>query len=285
MRLLNSLARLLLRGCDDRLFSNLQYLRRQGRWPDLDRPRTFNEQILKLKVSHRDPRLKICAHKLHVRDFVAAKGLSDILVPLLGVWETAGEVDFSRLPERFVIKAAHGSGMNILCRDKSRFDESKAKKRLAAWLRTNFYEIGREWAYDGIEPCVVAEEFLCDETGEPPRDYKFHCFLGEPRYVQVDYARFVRHTRALYDENWNKLPCRLEYRFEPSVQERPRHFDNMMATARALSADFPYVRVDLYETPDGVRFGELTFYPGKGVERFSPSEYDEVWGRWLAGRV
>lgn len=285
MHLLNSLARRVLGGLSDRRFSELQYFRRQFRWPDLDDPLSFNEQILWIKVNYRDPLLHICADKLLARGYVEQAGCGENLIPLVGTFADPEGINFSELPERFVLKASHGSGMNLLCRDNRTLDPFRARTQLRRWLSTDFYQVGREWAYQGLSPSLVCEQFLSDESGEPPRDYKFHCFLGEPRYVQVDYGRFVHHTRAIYDAAWNRLLCRLEYRLEPSNQPAPRHLEEMLTIARRLSSPFPYVRVDLYEVGGQVYFGELTFYPGKGVERFSPWRFDVEWGQWLAGKL
>jgi hypothetical protein len=281
MNVLNSLAQVVLAPLDDKWFSILQYFKCRRRFPDLKNPPTFNEQIQWLKVFYRNPLLKICADKFTVRDYVAEKAGGDCLIPLLGVYFSADEINFAALPAQFVLKVSHGSGWNIFCRDKQKFDAAAARKKLARWMASDFYKVGREWAYQGLTPRIVCEKFLCTPGGEPPWDYKFFCFHGEPRYVQVDYGRFGHHTRALYDIDWNRIPCRLEYALEPHNSPRPVALQQMLDVARKLAAPFPFVRVDLYELENRVFFGEMTFYPGKGVETFSPDSYDRVFGQWL----
>jgi hypothetical protein len=279
--MLNKLAQVLLRDADDATFSRLQYFRRHLRWPDLKNPRTFNEKILWLKIHHRNPLLRVCADKFTVRDFVREKIGEEFLIPLAGAWESAPAIDFESLPNRFALKASHGSGWNILCRDKTHFDSESARKTAARWLAADFSKVGREWTYAGLTPRILCEQFLSGPDGEPPWDYKFFCYHGEPRFVQVDYARFQRHTRALYETSWQRVPCRLEYHLQKKDSSRPATLQTMLSLAEKLSKPFPFVRVDLYEVGVKNYFGELTFYPGKGVERFTPRRFDEVFGEPL----
>jgi hypothetical protein len=279
--MLNKLAQVLLRDADDATFSRLQYFRRHLRWPDLANPRSFNEKILWLKIHHRDPLLRLCADKFTVRDYVREKAGEEFLIPLLGVWESAEAVDFSKLPDRFVLKASHGSGWNILCRGSDTFDEISARQKLSRWLQRDFSNVGREWCYSSLAPRIVCEQFLAEANGEPPWDYKFFCYHGEPRFVQVDCARFQSHTRALYDTAWNRIPCRLEYTLQKTDSPPPSNLKGMLDLAAKLSKPFPFVRVDLFALGKKIFFGELTFYPGKGVERFHPGKFDRIFGEPL----
>ena len=136
--------------------------------------------------------------------------------------------------------------------------------------------------YRGSKRVVVCEEFLDGGAGEVPRDYKFFCFHGEPRFVQVDYDRFSGHTRTLYDMEWKKLPCEFEYPYGPDESGHPPElFNQMTEIAKKLSNPFPFVRVDLYESGGSVWFGEMTFCPGKACERFNPKKYDLEFGKFL----
>jgi hypothetical protein len=281
MSLLNQLAQVSLGLLCDRDFCRLQYFRHLRRWPSLENPQTFNEQVLWLKVNYRNPLLHTCADKYTVRQYVEEQAGSEYLIPLIGVFQSVEEIDFDKLPDQFALKVSHGSGWNILCADKNLFDIPTAQRRLRTWLRKDFYRVGREWAYRGLTPRIVCEKYLAGPDGQPPWDYKFHCFAGEPRYVQVDYGRFTQHTRALYDIEWNRLPCQLEYAVAKQSTPPPQTLETMISLARSLSRPFPYVRVDLYELGQSVFFGELTFYPGKGVERFTPFSFDYEWGKWL----
>jgi hypothetical protein len=241
----------------------------------------LNEKLQWLKLNYRDPLLKICADKVSARAFVAEKVGAKHLVPSIAIYDSVDQIDFDALPASFVLKASHGSGWNIICRDKKRLDVAVTRRKLARWHSQNFYEIGREWAYDALTPRILAEEFINGPDGDSPWDYKVFCFHGVARFIQVDYARFSDHTRALYDLHWNQLPCALEYprRVQPSA--RPVALPELLRVAETLSIGFPFVRVDLYALGMRVLFGEMTFYPGKGVERFYPTSWDREFGAWL----
>jgi hypothetical protein len=279
MSLANKIAPRLLGLLSDRHYSTIQFLYKQRRIPNLAEPKTFNEKIQWLKLNYRDPLLVQCADKLRVRDYVRSAIPGDILIPLLGVYDSPADIPFEELPERFVIKATHGSGWNILCRAKVTFDAADATRRMDDWMKANFYDVGREWAYKDVPPRIICEAFISLPGGEPPPDYKIFCFHGEPAYIQVDYGRFTNHTRNIYDLNWNQLPFQLEYPNEPNPTPAPQILDELITTAKALALPFPFVRVDMYALEGKLYFGELTFYPEKGVGRFSPRKYDLAFGQ------
>jgi len=281
MSLANRIALGLLPWIDDEIFTKIQYLYKQRRWLNLDLPQTFNEKIQWLKLRHHDPRLTNLVDKYAVRDFVHERIGEEYLIPLVGVYEHADDIPFDQLPARFVIKATHGSGWTLLCFDRNHYDWEQAKKRIAHWLSSNFFRVGREWAYRDVPPRVVCEEMIDDGSGQPPPDYKIFCFHGEPRLIQVDLNRFSGHRRNLYDTQWNLLPTEFEYPVGDPELAAPPNLGKMLNVAKLLSASFPFVRVDLYSTPRGVYFGEMTFFPEKGVGRFRPYRFDEEFGRHL----
>jgi hypothetical protein len=173
------LARLL----PDRLYDIVRHRRITGHWPRLRNPQTINEKHLWLKHHYRDPLIRTCSDKAEVRAVVAERIGAEYLIPQLGLYDSADAIDFAALPERFVLKAAHGSGWNILVRSRADFDEAAARRKLADWLAQDYYRIGREWCYRGLRGRIIAEEFLSDARGEPPADYKIWCFNGEPGLI------------------------------------------------------------------------------------------------------
>ncbi len=273
--------RALMRPLSDESFSKIQFLYKQKRLPDLLNPKTLNEKLQWLKLNYRDPIIPICADKYAVREHLENLGLQNYLIPLITTIRSNEEIQFDKLPNRFVAKAAHSSGWNILCKDKTTLDRRRFEQSLYTWLQTNFYEIGREWIYKDISPKIVVEEFIETAAGESPWDYKFFCFHGEPKFIQVDYSRFSNHTRNLFDLKWNLLPCSLEYPNSDNVSDPPTNLQEMIQLAGKLSEDFPFVRVDLYDVDEKVYFGELTFCPGKACERFRPTSWDYTLGEYL----
>ena len=265
-----------------RIESDFSVLRRRhrrahGRVPGLSDPRTFNEKILWLNLRTRDPRRIVCADKYAVRDWVAERIGADHLVPLLGVYEAANDIELDALPDAFVIKATHASGWNLIVRDRRQLDWEVERRRLDRWLAGNYYHEYRERHYRDIPPRLVVEELLLDEHGNIPEDYKLLCMAGGEDttiLVQVDVDRFDDHRRNFFDLDWNRLPFELEYPSFDGVVERPERLEEMVAVARRLSDGFPFVRVDLYGIEDRVYFGELTFTPEAGNGRFRPKEWD-----------
>ena len=246
---------------------------------NLERSVRFSEKLQWYKLHHRDPLMQRCADKYAVRGYLEEIGYGHLLNEIYGVYSKAAEIDFRALPQQFVLKAAHGSGFNIIVKDKSKLNLWQTRLMLASWLRQEISWSGREWVYHGMPRRIVAERFLQDETGEL-RDYKFFCFNGVPRFMQLEVGRFTDHnTRNFYDMDWQLMPFGKELPHNPDIHvEKPAKFEEMKEIARALCKPFQYVRVDLYQVGGKVYFGELTFFPAGGAPDFVPDEYDTVVG-------
>jgi FkbM family methyltransferase len=257
------------------------YRVRFGTDPNFDRPRTFNEKIQAYKLRYRLPLLSTLADKCAVRAYVQARVGGDHLIPSLGCYDSFADIPVASLPRRFVLKATHGSGWNIFCHDKAAFDWAAAQSQMDEWLATNFHMRFREWAYRDVRPRIIVEEMLLDQYGQLPPDFKFFCFDGQPRLVQVDFDRSRNHTRSFYDLQWKKLPFRLQYPDHEAPIEAPATLPAMLDVAGKLSQQLPFVRVDLYEIASTVRFGELTLYPEAGFGVFEPPIWDETMGEWF----
>ncbi len=253
-----------------------------GRKLNLENPREFNEKIQWLKVYYRDPRQTQLVDKYSVRPYVAGKVGEKYLNNLLGVYETPGQVDFDELPDRFVIKGVHGCNWNLIVPDKSKLVPWKARLKFRKWLGRNYYyRSGLEWAYKNIKPRLIAEAFLEEIGKKSINDYKFFCFNGEPRFIQVDLDRREAHTRRFYDLDWNLLPFTMGYPPFMQFVERPTNLEEMLEVVRKLADDFPFVRVDLYNLNGRIIFGEMTFYPEDGRFDFNPAEYNTLIGDYL----
>ncbi|WP_237022150.1 ATP-grasp fold amidoligase family protein, partial [Helicobacter bilis] len=208
------------------------------------------------------------------------------LPKLYGIYKSVDEIDFSKLPQSFVLKTNHDCGGVVLVKDKESFlKDSKtfneAMTKLTQHLNTNFYTLYREWHYKDIEPRIFVEEMLLETNanGEAkvPSDYKIHCF-GKTQYIQVDTDRFVEHTRSVFDENWNVMPFSLCYPQSTMPPSKPLNLMTMLMIATRLSMPFAMLRVDLYNIQGKIIVGELTFTHGGGTERFTPNEWDRKLG-------
>lgn len=268
----------------DQTHVRLNYWACSGKKLRLKEPVTFNEKIQWLKLNDRREVYPICADKLRVRDYVAQKLGEEYLIPLLGSWETAQQVDFDTLPQQFVIKCNHNSGLGMcICKDKSKLDQQKVRKELEAGLKENYYKGGREWSYRDIPRRIVAEAFLSDGSGSLA-DYKIHVFNGEPKFILVCADRFEGSglTEDFYTPQWEHMDLR-----RPGIpnakkpQEKPELLEQMLECARKLAVEFPFVRTDFYVCNGKIYFGEMTFYPASGMVAFDPPQWDETFGSWL----
>ena len=259
------------------------YRARTGTELNLDNPVTYDEKIQWIKLYGTTPEMGRLSDKYLVRPWVAERVGEDVLVDILGVWDTADAIDFDMLPNQFVLKATHGCGWNIIVADKSTIDRDAVRAQCAAWLETNyaFAEV-LELQYQWCEPRIIAEAYLCNEIGDL-HDYKFFCFEGQIACVGFVRGRMADSAEACYDQNWQKLPC--TYYTHPRIEgevNKPAGFERACQIARALSAGFEHVRVDLYILNDGsVRFGEMTFTTLSGVASWDPPEYNYAFGELI----
>jgi len=254
---------------------------------DLDNPATFNEKLNWIKCYDRNPLITQCSDKYGVRDYVTDRVGAHILNELLGVYEDANDIDFAALPNRCVLKVTHGSEWNVLVKDgdyficKKRLDSVQcAKSRLNRWLKKKYHILSQEWGYKNVPPKVVCEKYL-ENDQDNLTDYKIHCFNGEPHFIQTITNRKAGGFETFYDTEWRPQPFRLTYPPIDGEFPRPACLPEMLEVARALSAPFPYVRVDLYEQNDRPIFGEMTFYSASGYSYFEPPEWDAKLGELI----
>lgn len=118
------------------------------------------------------------ADKYAVRTYIGRVLGEKYLIPLLGVWQKAEDIDFKSLPDQFVLKCTHDSQSIVICHDKAKLDKEEAVRRLGEALKIDYSVLGREWAYHGIKPCIVAEELLTDESGDDLKDYKVFALMA-----------------------------------------------------------------------------------------------------------
>lgn len=173
---------------------------------DIDNPTLFSEKLQWYKLNHHDPLMQRVANKYTVRDYLKEIGYGHLLNDLLGVYTSVDDIDFDSLPRQFVLKGTHGSGFNIIVKDKSKLNIRQARMMMKSWLNQHIAWSGREWVYKDMPRHIIAEKYLEDETGEL-RDYKFYCFNGRPAFMQLEVGRGTNHnTRNFYDMDWQLMP-------------------------------------------------------------------------------
>ncbi len=250
-----------------------------GYFPNLLWPRSFNEKVVRRKLSAAPAVWTEYADKFLVRGHVQRLAPSVQLTELYLATDDPSEIALAALPERFVLKANHGSGWNAIVTDARAADEEALRAQCRRWLAMRYGADTHEAWYAAIRPRILVEEYLADRPHGVPLDFKFWVFHGRAHFVQVDCSRFGSHTRSVFDRHWVRQPWRTFYPEGPGL-ERPKMLDQMIEVAECLAVDSEFVRVDLYSPNDArVVFGELTFAPGAGWEPFLPAkQYDFLVG-------
>lgn len=267
----------------DSVWIRIKFRYRMGKYPDLKNPKTFNEKLQWLKLHDRKPEFSDMVDKYEVKKIIARRLGEEYLIPTLGVWERVEEIDFDSLPEQFVLKCTHDSGGLVICKDKKSLDREHAKEVLRRSMNRNYFWHGREWAYKNVKPRIIAEQYMVDESGVELKDYKIFNFNGTPKLIQVDFNRFVKHTKNIYDTKWNYLNVMINYPTDPNVKiEKPECLEEMLDIAAKLSAGLPFLRTDFYVINGRIYFGELTFFPGSGFMKITPESFDLEMGSWIS---
>lgn len=246
-----------------------------------DQPVTFNQKTQWMKVNDSTPLKGRLADKYLVREYVSEIIGSEYLIPLLGVYDSVEEINFHELPERCVIKATHGSSWNIVVSPSSAVGWRSIRRKLQHWLKTDFSLMnGFEFHYRYCTPRIIIEEYQKDYASDSLDDYKVYCFNNGSPVVCVCKDRFSERgvSTAYYDREWSRLPI-------TDVGEgtfdcpRPPHLKEMVEMSERLAESFAFVRVDWYETTEGLKFGEMTFTSASGRENFDPPEWNIELGK------
>ncbi len=269
---INQAEKILMRSCP-KLGIRLRYYRMFGKWLHLKNPKTFAEKIQWLKLHYQQPQIIKLADKYEVREYITKAVGSEYLIPLLGVWNHPEQVDFSQLPEQFVLKPNNSSGRVFICRDKSALDENNIREQMKRWEEENLTKITGEWVYEKIPFKIICEEFLEDKIV----DYKI--YFGNGRFIctQVIGGRSEGNkTFGYMDEKWQLLPIRRKGVLpmtEPPA--KPKDYEQMLEIAGKLAQGFPFIRVDLYYVAGRIYFGELSFYPNNGFVAYETKQMDD----------
>lgn len=250
-------------------------------WKGLNRY-TEKLQYLRLYVYPKDDLVSKCAGRVGVREYVKEQGFDELLIKIYGVFDRFEDIDFSKLPNQFVLKCSHGSAMNYICYDKTKINYEELKKRFNKWLKTNYGKKTLELHYSKIKPQIIIEELML-ENGKLPTEYKIHVFNGKAKnlYVVTSRGIDIRYNNYYIDwtpfdgsqfNGWKKTDYPLK---------KPSNFEKMVEVAEKLASKFPFVRVDLYNINGKIYFSEMTFTPAKGTLILDDDKCDFEMGKWL----
>lgn len=256
-----------------------EYLKVFGNILDWNNLRTYTEKMQWEKIYDKNPIKTTLTDKYAVREWVEGKIGKDYLIPLIGVWDSFDNIDFDLLPKQFVLKTNHGTGTNLIVKDKNKINMRRAKRMFDDWMKTDYaFTNSLQLHYRDIKRKIIAEKYLETNLGEL-QDYKFLCFDGKPCFCWVDLGRYSKHTRTVFDMNWKLQPwTQASYGIANYDIPMPKNFDMMIDIANILSKGFSHVRVDLYNIDGKIYFGEMTFTNGSGLDPIIPKEYDKVLG-------
>jgi hypothetical protein len=276
-------ARGFLNWMTDDIHIRIMYRLQLGKKLNLKNPTTFNEKLQWFKLHDRNPEYIKMVDKYAVREYIKNTIGEEHLIPLIGVYDNFDEINFDELPNKFVLKTTHDSGGVVICTDKSKLNLKQAKKKINKSLKRNYYWHAREWPYKNVKPRIVCEKFMLDESGTELKDYKFMCFNGEAKcsFVCLNRNSPKGLNVDFYDMDWKPMPFERKYPNSGTMILKPKTFDKMVEFAERIAQDKTFVRVDFYEINGYLYFGEITFYPGSGFEKFEPDLWDKILGSWI----
>lgn len=275
----------LLEFLPDDIYLRWMYKAYTGNKLNLHNPRTFNEKLQWLKLHDRKSEYTRMVDKYEAKEYVKEK-LEDsdkYIIPTLGVWEHFDNIDFSNLPEQFVLKTTHDSGTVIICKDKNKFDKDSAKNKIEKSLQNNFYLYGREWPYKNVHPRIIAEKYM--ELSLPNcAEYKLFCYNGKVNWVMVclgtAHSNSTR-TNDGFDREFNHLPVKFIAQNATFSIEKPKEWEQLIEFAESLAKGITQLRVDTYLVNGNIYFGELTFFHDSGLCPITPAEWDLKLGEGL----
>lgn len=268
----------------DKLYLSMLYYKTFGKSINWNNPKTFNEKLQWLKLYNRNPEYTIMVDKIKAKDWVAERIGEEHIIPTLGVWNTPDEIDFDSLPNQFVLKCNHNSGIGMyICKDKSKMDVEAVKKELWKGLKHNFYLQGREWPYKDIPRKILAEKYITPDMGHSDLlDFKFYCFDGIPKLIMVAGGRDSGDKRfAYYDTEWNPIDIQWGAPKPDKNYKKPEQLQHMLEIASCLAKKLPHVRIDLYCIDNNILFGEITMFDASGFETISPYDFDIYLGNLI----
>ena len=268
----------------DKLYLKIMFFYHFHKILNFNNVETLNEKIQWLKINDREYNNRNLVDKYEVRKYIKNALGEEYLIPLIGVWSNMDEINFNDLPDKFVLKCTHDSKSVIICKDKSSFNFDKAKEILNKNLKKNAFWYGREWPYKNVEPRIICEKYMVDESGFELKDYKIMCFNGIADNIMVCYNRKNGHADFRYfDLEWNELFYnKANVNKEPErIIQRPKNLEKMIEIAENLSQGFYFTRIDLYDICGKIYFGEITFFPASGFDKDITEETDYLLGNKL----
>lgn len=271
----------LLNWLPDKQYIQLAYRNELDKKLNLKNPTLYSEKIQWIKLYDRKAIYTTYVDKYLVRNFITETIGEEYLVPLYAVYDNPREISLDSLPEQFILKCNHSSGMNMICTNKNTFDFNKTIKLFDLWLKQNWFHYGREWAYKNVKPKITCEKFL-SVNSKAPDDYKILCFNGQAKIIELHKDRFKTHTLDIYDVDWNlHNEYVLSHLHSPIPDVKPIFLEEMIQLSQQLAKETFFVRVDWFYHDNKLYFGEITLYESSGFIKKDNLFADKLFGDWL----
>lgn len=271
----------LLRFIPDKPYLKMVYRIKTGKKLNLDHPVTFCDKLNWLKIHDQHPEYTELVDKVLVHDYLKRELGEDIGLPVLGVWKHYDDIDFSDLPDTFVLKCNHDSASVKIIRDKNAIDHTKLKEFYEGRLRINSFNLGREYPYKNVQPVIFAERFMTPEGADDLLDYKFLCFDGVPKVMSIVTGRSQDCRIDFFNMDFQHLDMTSSHPQSGKEIKKPDSFEEMKELASRLSRGMKFVRIDLYEIKGKVYFGEFTFFQAGGFWPMKPEKWEKQLGEWI----
>lgn len=248
---------------------------------NLEHPQLFNEKLQWLKINLRNPLFTLMVDKYRIKKYLASKTDLCSVIELIAVFENPSQIQWTSLPNQFVIKCNHAGGV-IICKDKTTFNEEKAKKQLEKIYRRDYYQHNREWPYKNVKRKVIIEKYVESKGYDVLPVYKCFCFNGDPKIIQVILNDKQSNVSSdYYDSDWTRLNMTQSHPSSGLQIMKPKRLNTMLEMCRQFSLGFPFIRIDFYEVEDIVYFSEFTFFPDGGFTNFFPQSWNKILGDWI----
>lgn len=265
----------------DATYIKVKYWVCTGRKLNLDNPHSFWDKLNWMKLNYRRDDLWKYVDKYEAKKVASSIIGEEHIVKCLGIYDSFEGIDFSELPNSFVMKCTHDSGSYVICKDKTKLNLKQARRKIEKGLKRNYFYNSREYPYKKLIPRIIIEEYLEDSKKDSLTDYKFFCFNGEPKvmYVSTDASQNA-HT-DFFDMDYNHLKMHIKDPNSDTPPDKPLQFEELKQLAKLLCLDFPHVRVDFYVVNNVIYFGEYTFFHNGGNSLLHPAKWNEIWGQWI----
>lgn len=250
---------------------------------NINSPVTYNEKIQWLKLNDRKDIYSMMVDKYETKKYVSKIIGEEYIIPTIGIYNKFEEIDFNQLPDKFVMKCTHDSGGIVICKNKSKLNLKKAKKKINKSLKQNYFYYGREWPYKNVKPRIIIEKYMEDQSQKNILDYKFFCFGGKVECLYISEGSHSNNQKLqFYDKNFNLIDCtRKDYKKFEVLPQKPINFNKMIEFSEVLSKNIEHIRVDFYEINGKLYFSELTFYTGSGYIPWVDKKWDYEFGKMI----